>query len=137
MPADDKWKANMEKVAYLKAFPGFLHRWEELMGKTIEAVTPLKSKTGSVAIVFADGSLIVAPALAAEPYELAEALQANRGFLERKHREAYIRYDQLVKKDQDAQRAARLENILGAIRNNMEQIPELKDRLKALVEEWK
>ena len=38
---------------------------------------------------------------------------------------------------EDAQRTARLENILGAIRNNMEQIPELKDRLKDLVKEWK
>lgn len=137
MPADDKWKANMEKVAFLKAFPGFLHNWEALAGKTIEAVTPLKSKSGTAAVVFTDGSLIVAPALVAEPYELGEALQASRPYLEPKHREAYVGYDQLVKKDKDAQRSARLENILGAIRNNMEQIPELKDRLKELVKEWK
>lgn len=137
MPADDKWKANMEKVAYLKAFPGFLHNWEELVGKTVEAVTPLKSKIGAAAVVFTDGSLIVAPALTAEPYQLGEALQASRRHLEPNHREAYAVYDQLVKKDNDAQRTARLENILGAIRNNMEQIPELKDRLKELVKEWK
>jgi hypothetical protein len=30
-----------------------------------------------------------------------------------------------------------LENILGAIHNNMEQIPELKDRLRELVKQWK
>jgi hypothetical protein len=137
MPADDKWKANMEKVAYLKAFPGFLQNWEELVGKTVEAVTPLKSKIGAAAVVFTDGSLIVAPALTAEPYQLGEALQASRHHLEPKHREAYALYDQLVKKDKDAQRTARLENILGAIRNNMAQIPELKDRLKELVKEWK
>jgi hypothetical protein len=137
MSVDDKWKANMEKVAYLKAFPGFLHSWEDLAGKTIEAVTPLKSKAGTAAVVFTDGSLIVAPALTAEPYELGEALQVSRRYLEPKHREAYVGYDQLVKKDKEAQRAARLENILGAIRNNMEQIPELKDRLKELVKEWK
>ncbi|MFZ1763580.1 MAG: hypothetical protein WAT99_11905, partial [Nitrospira sp.] len=71
------------------------------------------------------------------PYELGEALQVGRSYLEPKHPEAYIGYDQLLKKDKDAQRAARLENILGAIRNNMEQIPELKDRLKDLVKEWK
>ena len=137
MPADEKWKANMEKVAYIKAFPGLLHHWEQLAGKTVEAVTPLKSKAGAAAIVFTDGSLVVAPALTAEPYELGEALQASRRFLELRHGEAYVRYDQLVKKDKDAQRSARLENILGAIRNNMEQIPELKDRLKELVKEWK
>ncbi|MEP7151253.1 MAG: hypothetical protein ABI856_06045 [Nitrospira sp.] len=137
MPADEKWKANMEKVAYIKTFPGLLHHWEQLAGKTVEAVTPLKSKAGAAAVVFTDGSLIVAPALTAEPYELGEALQASRRFLEPRHRDAYVGYDQLVKKDKDAQRSARLENILGAIRNNMEQIPELKDRLKELVKEWK
>ncbi|HVG02642.1 MAG TPA: hypothetical protein VM842_07100 [Nitrospira sp.] len=127
----------MEKVAFLKAFPGLLHKWESLAGKTVEVVTPLKSKAGAAAVVFTDGSLIVIPAPAAEPYELGEALQISRRYLESKHPEAYARYDQLVQNDQAAQRSARLQNIIGAIRNNMEQIPELKDRLKELVKEWK
>jgi hypothetical protein len=42
----------------------------------------------------------------------------------------------LVQKDKDALRQARLEKILGAIENNLAQIPELKERLKALVKEW-
>jgi len=137
MPADDKWKANMEKVTFMKAFPGLLRHWEALAGKTVEAVTPLKSKAGAAALICTDGSFVVLPPLTTEPYELGEALQAGRSYLEPKHPEAYIGYDQLLKKDKDAQRAARLENILGAIRNNMEQIPELKDRLKDLVKEWK
>ncbi len=136
MPADEKWKANMEKVAYMKAFPGLLNNWKQLIGKTVEAVTPLKSKTGAAVLVCTDGSFIVAPPLAAEPYELNEALQAGRNHLESRHRDAYVGYDYLLKKDQEAQRSARLENILGAIRNNMEQIPELKERLKELVKEW-
>ena len=57
MPADEKWKANMEKVAYIKTFPALLHHWEQLAGKTIEAVTPLKSKAGAAAVVFTEGSL--------------------------------------------------------------------------------
>lgn len=137
MPADEKWKANMEKVAFMKAFPGLLRHWEALAGKTVEAVTPLKSKAGAAALICTDGSFVVLPPLTTEPYELGEALQAGRSYLEPKHPEAYIGYDQLLKKDKDAQRTARLENILGAIRNNMEQIPELKDRLKDLVKEWK
>ncbi len=137
MPADDKWKANMEKVAFMKAFPGLLRHWEALAGKTVEAVTPLKSKAGAAALICTDGSFVVLPPLTTEPYELGEALQAGRSYLEPKHPEAYLGYDQLLKKDKDAQRTARLENILGAIRNNMEQIPELKDRLKDLVKEWK
>ena len=137
MPADEKWKANMEKVAFMKAFPGLLRHWEALAGKTVEAVTPLKSKAGAAALICTDGSFVVLPPAAAEPYELGEALQAGRSYLETRHPEAYATYDQLLKKDKDAQRTARLENILGAIRNNMEQIPELKDRLKDLVKEWK
>jgi hypothetical protein len=105
--------------------------------KTVEAVTPLKSKAGAAALICTDGSFVVLPPLTTEPYELGEALQAGRSYLEPKHPEAYLGYDQLLKKDKDAQRTARLENILGAIRNNMEQIPELKDRLKDLVKEWK
>ena len=137
MPADEKWKANMEKVAFMKAFPGLLCNWDQLVGKTVDAFLPLKSKAGSALLVCTDGSFVVAPLLAAEPYELGEALQAGRGHLEPKHGEAYAGYDHLLKKDKEAQRTARLENILGAIRNNVEQIPELKDRLAQLVKEWK
>ena len=137
MPADDKWKANMEKVAYMKAFPGLLRNWEQLTGKTVEAVLPLKSKSGSAALICTDGSFVVVSPLSMEPYELGEALQVGRGYLEPTHPEAYAGYDHLLKKDKDAQRTARLENILGAIRNNVEQIPELKDRLAELVKEWK
>jgi hypothetical protein len=111
--------------------------WEDLTGKTIEAVIPLKGKQGAAAIVCSDGSFTVAPPMVAEPYELGETLSAARALLEAKHRQAYTEYDRLVKQDKDALKAARLEKILGAIENNLEQIPELKDRLKALVKEWK
>jgi len=137
MPADDKWKANMEKVAYMKTFPGLLGAWDQLIGKTVETVLPLTSKSGSAAIICTDGSFLVAPLLRPEPYELGEALQRGRAHLEPKHPEAYAGYDQLLKKDKEAQRTARLENILGAIRNNAEQLPELKDRLTELIKEWK
>ena len=137
MPPEDKWKANLEKVAFMKRFPGLLADWERLTGKTIEAVIPLKGKQGAAAIVCTDGSFTVAPPMGAEPYELGETLGAARTFLEAKHQKAYVEYDRLVKKDRDALKAARLEKIIGAIENNLEHIPELKERLKALVKEWK
>lgn len=137
MAAEDKWKANLEKVAFMKQFPGLLGRWETLAGKTVEAVIPLKGKQGAAAIVFTDGSFTVAPPMATEPYELGETLAAARRLLEPKHRQAYVEYDRLVRQDKEALKAARLEKIVGAIENNLEQIPELKDRLKALVKEWK
>ncbi len=137
MAAEDKWKANLEKVAFMKQFPGLLGRWETLAGKTVEAVIPLKGKQGAAAIVFTDGSFTVAPPMATEPYELGETLAAARRLLEPKHQQAYVEYDRLVRQDKEALKAARLEKIVGAIENNLEQIPELKDRLKALVKEWK
>jgi hypothetical protein len=137
MSTEDKWKANLEKVAFMKQFPGLLGNWEAVAGKTIEAVIMLKGKQGAAAIVFSDGTFTIAPPMASEPYELGEALAGARTLLEPKHQKAYVEYDRLVKKDKDALKSARLEKIVGAIQNNLEQIPELKDRLKALVKEWK
>ncbi len=137
MAVEEKWKANLEKVAFMKQFPGLLGNWEVLEGKTIKAVIPLKGKQGAAVLVCTDGSLTIVPAMAPEPYELGEALVVARMLLEPAHRTAYVEYDRLVKKDRDALKSARVDKILGAIQNNLEQHPELKDRLKELVKEWK
>jgi hypothetical protein len=137
MPSEDKWKANMEKVAFMKKFPGLTLNWESVVGKTIEHVTPIKGAAGTAVLVFNDGSFVVTAPLNPEPSDLREALHHARHQLEAKHPQAYADYDRLASKDKAAQRAARLENILGAIHNNLPHIPELKDRLKELVKEWK
>ncbi len=137
MAVEDKWKANLDKVAFMKQFPGLLGNWETLAGKTVKAVIPLKGKQGTAVLVCTDGTFTIMPPMAPEPYELGEALAAARTILEPEHQAAYVEYDRLVKKDRDALRSARVEKILGAIHNNLEQMPELKDRLKELVKEWK
>ena len=137
MAVEEKWKANQEKVAFMKRFPGLLTAWDEAHGKSIEAVAPLPSKPGAAVLVFSDGCFMVVPPLSPEPWELTEALTAGRRWLESKHGEAYAEYERLVRKDKEALRAARLEKILGAIQNNLELIPELKDRLRELVKQWK
>jgi len=137
MPTEDKWKANQEKVAFTKAFPGLSLDWRVCQGKTVEAVVPLTGKPRASVIVFSDGSFTIAPPSTPEPWELGQALLDARKYLEPKHPEAYKAYDSLAKKDTEALRTARLEKIIGAIENNLEQIPELKDRLKALVKEWR
>jgi hypothetical protein len=137
MATEDKWKANLEKVAFMKQFPGLLGTWDALKGKTIEAVIPLKGKQGAAAIICSDGTFTVAPPMMTEPYELGETLTVGRSLLEPKHPKAYGEYDRLAKKDKDALKIARLEKIIGAIENNLERIPELKERLKALVKDWK
>lgn len=137
MPVEEKWKANLEKVAFMKRFPGLATAWEEVRGKTIEAVLPLPSKPGAAVVVFSDKSFAVVPPIAPEPWQLTEGLGAARRLLEPAHQEAFAEYDRLVRQDQEALRHARLEKILGAIQNNLEPIPELKDRLRQLVDEWK
>lgn len=126
----------MEKVAFMRQFPGLTLDWKACECKTIETVIPLTGKPSASVIVFTDGSFTIAPLLAPEPWELGQALLDARQYLEPKHREAYADFDRLSKKDKDALRSARLEKIIGAIQNNLEQIPELKDRLKELVKEW-
>jgi hypothetical protein len=137
MAVEDKWKANLDKVAFMKQFPGLLGNWEALAGKTFKAVIALKGKQGAAVLVCTDGTFTIVPPMAPEPYELGEALAVARTILEPTHQAAYVEYDRLVKKDRDALRSARVEKILGAIHNNLEQMPELKDRLKELVKEWK
>jgi hypothetical protein len=137
MAVEEKWKANLEKVAFMKQFPGLLGAWDSLAGKTVEAVIPLKGRQGTAVLICTDDTFMVVSPMAPEPSELGEALAAAREVLEPAHQEAYIEYDRLVKKDRDALKSARVEKILGAIHNNLEQHPELKDRLKELVKEWK
>jgi len=137
MSVEEKWKANLEKVAFMKQFPGLLGTWGALVGKTVEVVIPLKGKQGAAVLVCSDGTFTIVPLMAPEPYQLGEALVVARAVLEPVHQAAYVEYDRLVKKDKDALKSARVEKILGAIHNNLEQFPELKDRLKELVKEWK
>ncbi len=137
MAVEEKWKANQEKVAFTKQFPGLTLDWQTCEGKTVQAVVPLRGKQGATVVVFTDGSFSIMPPLAPEAWEFGQALIDARAHLEPKHKEAYVEYDRLVKKDRDALKSARVEKIVGAIQNNLEQIPELKDRLKELVKEWK
>jgi hypothetical protein len=136
MAAEDKWKANSAKVAFTKQFPGLTLEWGRCEGKTVQAVVPLTGKQGGAVLVFTDGSYMIAPPVNPEAWELGQALLDARRYLEPRHPDAYREFDRLTREDRDALKSARLEKILGAIENNVEHIPELKDRLKQLVKEW-
>lgn len=70
-----------------------------------------------------------------EPADLIAALLAARPALESRHGRAYEALDRYIASDKETQRMARLENIMGAIRNNLPQIPELKDALRRFLED--
>jgi len=132
MPSDEVWKANREKVAFVKQFPGRLHTWEEIVGKKIEKVIPVPSRPGSV-IIFQDCSFVVVSPPDPEPADLLAGLLAARSDLEPRNVALYQELDGFVQREKDLLRRARLEKILGAVTHNMPAIPELKEELLKLL----
>ena len=136
MSIEAKWKANQDKAAFLKAFPGLLASWEESIGQTVEHVVPFQSGDGTAIIVFSNATFAVAPPITLEPRDIKAGLSVGRATLESKLPQAFAEYDRLTALDQEAGRKARMGNILGAINNNLDQIPELKDQIRMLVQSW-
>ena len=132
---ESKWKANQEKVAFLKQFPGLLRSWEEMTGHTISSVTSIEQSETKV-IVLDNGSFAIVPPLALEPKQLRDGVTAVATHLRTLYPDAYREYEALAQRDREATRRARMENVLGAIHNNVEDIPELKDRIRSLVNKW-
>ena len=133
---EEKWKANQAKAAFLKKFPGLIQSGEETLGQPVQSVIPINSDSPRVVLEFSDGSFAIARPLETEPKFLREGIETARSTLELRHPEAYIQYDHLAEQDKEASRNARLKNILGAIQNNLDEIPELKDQIRSLVKKW-
>lgn len=130
---NEKWEANREKVAFARAFPGRLASWADAVGRTVEAVVP----SGNDAVVlFADGAFLIAPNQDPEPAALLAALAAARPRLAARHGEAFGALDRLTDRDRELTRRAKLNNILGAIRHNAAEIPELKEAVRRLLDNW-
>ncbi len=136
MSVEAKWKANQEKASFLKAFPGLLPSWDKTIGQTVQHIIPFSSSTGSAVIVFSNSTFGIAAPLSVEPRDVKDGVASAREILEPQHPEAFVEYDRLSHVDQEAGRLARMENILGAIHNNVDAIPELKDHIRSLVQTW-
>ncbi len=136
MGNEDKWKANLQKVAFLKSFPGWLSSWEQGLGATIEQVLPIPEYAPHRVLLLSQGRFAVTPPVHDEPQMVTAGLLSARPHLESIHTRAFEEYDHLSRLDQEAGRTARLENILNAIDNNLERIPELKSRIQELVKKW-
>jgi len=130
-----KWKANQEKVAFLKQFPGLLRSWDEIAGHTVTSVTPIEQSDATV-LLFENGSFAIVPPLAPEPRQLRDGITAVQTHLRVLYPDAYRQYEALAQLGREATRVARMENILGAIHNNVDDLPELKDRIRTLVKKW-
>jgi hypothetical protein len=127
MSSADKWQANARKVAYARAFPGRLASSTEAIGKTVRDIV---SAEGVSAIIFSDGTFYVFAPSEIMPGPLLKVIASARPLLETSHLEGYAELDRLSAYDREMAREARLQNILGAVRNNLPEIPELKEALR-------
>lgn len=128
-----KWEANRAKVAFAMAFPGLLRDWKEAQGKAVDAVVPGVDTT---VVVFTDGTFGLIPVREQDPASVVAALSAARPRLEGARADAYATLDRLDATDRELARRARMEKVLGAIRHNAAEIPELKDAVRRLVASW-
>ena len=130
---EEKWQANQAKVAFVKQFPGLLTDWDRCQGKTIKRVMPLTKSQGAV-LLMGDGTFTVVPKLSPDPVELQEGLATAKNELKDRYAQAYAELERLTARDRELTRRSRLEKILGAIQNNISDIPELKQELKKLLD---
>ncbi len=136
MEHEQKWETNRQKVAYLKNFPGLLSSWDQSIGATIEQIISMTDRSNSSVLLLSHGKFLVTPQVHTEPQAVTAGLIAARPLLECIHAQAFQEYDRLAQQDEEARKQARLQNILNAIDNNLEHIPELKSHIRALVSQW-
>ena len=125
MEPQEKWQANMEKVAFAKHFPGLLHDWSEAKGKRIMAVVPLSAAGGGSGggrhghvILFDDRTFLVAGWPDLEPADLITGLFAAEEPLKDWYPDAFAKLIDLRDRDRRLTQEARVEKIAGAIRHN-------------------
>ena len=108
MGNEEKWKANQQKVAHLRRFPGLLTEWGQTTGSTIEQIIPIPNSSEDCVILLSQGKFAIAPPAHQEPQMLTAGLLTARPHLESLHPEAFQEYDRLTGIDQEAGRQARL-----------------------------
>ena len=128
----DKWKANQAKVAFARKFPGLLTTWDACLGKSIREAISLNKRAGTL-LIMSDNTFTVASSLDPTPAELQEGIRTAKPVLGAVYPEAYRELEHWTETDRELTRRSRLENILGAIKNNMADIPELKKEIAALL----
>lgn len=132
---NEKHRANAELVEFAKNFTGLQTDIASLVGKEIISVIDIPT-TNSKILIFSDKSFIIHNALQIAPKDiilgLNELLSCN---MELPYTQDFMRYQELLQKDYELTKMARTENILGAITNNIKQIPELHSLIPELLSE--
>ena len=133
-PLEEKWKANQEKVAFAKRFPGLKKTWEECEGKRLIHVITLEKHKGAV-LIMEDMTFTIVSTIDPDPAPLQEGILLAKEYLAQTYEAAYQELERLTELDRDLTRRSRLEKILGAIQNNISQIPDLKNEIRQLLDQ--
>lgn len=136
MYVEQKWKINREKNEHARTCPGFLPL-DQIRGKTVLDTFPLTlpDQTRLTILLFEQGRFSVVEEKDLQPAQMLPVLEAVRKDVEQHHPDFYRKLDSLAEEDRRMQVLARMENILGAIRNNVPQNPELLSSIKNLIAE--
>jgi hypothetical protein len=131
-PIEAKWAANQANADAARDFPGRLTDWEACRDKRIAQVLPLRRVPGAI-LVMDDGTFAVVGKLDPTTVAIRDGLEAAAVYLRPRYPEAFAELERLAAQDRALSRRARLEKILGAVTNNIRDIPELKRELEQLL----
>ena len=136
MYVEQKWKINREKNEHARTCPGLVPP-DQAAGKILrEAISlTLPDQSRLTVLLFEDGLFSVMGEIPLQPSQILPVLDKVREKLEPLFPDFYQTLDKLAEEDRRIQVLARMENILGAIRNNASSNPELLVSIKALIEE--
>jgi hypothetical protein len=137
MGPQEKWQANMDKVAFARRFPGLLHDWTEAKGKRIMSIVPLSAAGGGrpgQVILFDDRTFLVAGLPDPDPADLLNGLFAAETALREWYPDAFARLIELREQDERLTLQARVGKIAGAIRHNA-GLPGLKEAVTQVLNE--
>ncbi|KGA92683.1 hypothetical protein LptCag_2724 [Leptospirillum ferriphilum] len=136
MYVEQKWKINREKNEHARTCPGLIPL-DQAAGKMLRETLSLTLPDRSclTILLFEDGLFSVVGEVPLQPSHILPVLDKVREKIELYFPDFYQTLDKLAEEDRRIQVLARMENILGAIRNNASSNPELLASIKALLTE--
>jgi hypothetical protein len=132
MHAEEAMEKRKARLAFVRDFPGRLESWADAAGKRVAQVH--SGPDAATLVLFDDGSFLVTGTWAGPPDDLQTLLLDARSVIEPFQPAAYAQLDTLRGEEAEAMRLGRMEKVVGAVQNNLAQIPELREALLELLQ---
>lgn len=132
---EEKHKINAEKVLFAKNFKGLVHSLDSLIGKTVKEIITIDEIKYSI-LIFNDNTFIFHKNNSnPDPKDLIYSLLIlSKTYLYEVYKNEFDEFIDMIQKDIELTRISRQENILGAIKTNIDKIPELFVLIPELLE---